>query len=593
MVRQYLFKGAPYGLDESKLAMEHGRHNFADKEDQALCLDSLAGFAAEGFVVGPLPLDAIDHPKLIGAFTREQESSAKKRVISDLSQPRSGGSFNDALSKKPVEDWPMVNPGRVEDAIAIIIDNGRGAVFCKIDVSSAYKLIAIQKEQRKFQVYRFGNALFIDLCLLFGDATAAHIFTGMHRGIIENFVIPFINGSLNNLVLVVDDSAFISGNPLWVQEYNNRYRYVMETLHLGVKQHDAELRKTFLPSQQGEVLGYWLDSQEMTWTVSESKVADILRQTDSVMDATDLTVDRPVTLKQLQRVHGKFADWAKLSPWLKMKNMIIAHELARAEKKFARFNDFPEDKQPRSCFFSSRAKEDLRDLRAVAAQIRTHRLPLVDPRPVEYTSAEILVFCDASGDVDQPAYLGLLIINGVLHDADLALSYLLPKAFLTAKDEKDKNAANSFLLEMLCILALLLDLGPALTNRSILFTTDSLGLVTTMRNGRNPKGTNACFSLQTLREAASELGIQIRIKWKPRRSCPWTKAADDLSHADPSKISPSLTRDLQFRKLDLPGPLLETLLDAAENPATAFSHLRARTKTDWLAKGWCTHAWAH
>ena len=140
MVEQYLFRGAPYGLDESKLAKTPGKHNFSDKEDQALCLDSLAGFAAEGFVVGPLPLDAIETPKLIGAFTREQESSAKKRVISDLSQPRSGGSFNDALSTKPVDDWPMIDPGRVEDAVALIIDNGRGAVFCKIDVSSAYKV---------------------------------------------------------------------------------------------------------------------------------------------------------------------------------------------------------------------------------------------------------------------------------------------------------------------------------------------------------------------------------------------------------------------------------------------------------------------
>ena len=593
MVKQYLFRGAPYGLDESKLAKTPGRHNFSDKEDQALCLDSLAGFAAEGFVVGPLPLDAIETPKLIGAFTREQESSAKKRVISDLSQPRTGGSFNDALSTKPVDDWPMIDPGRVEDAVALIIDNGRGAVFCKIDVSSAYKLIAIQKEQRKFQVYRFGNALFVDLCLLFGDATAAHIFTGTHRGILENFVIPFIDGDLSSLVLVVDDSVFISGNPHWVQQYNDRYRYVMETLGLAVKQHDAELRKTFLPSQEGEVLGYWLNSREMSWTVAESKVADILRQTDTMMDPTDLTLNLPVTLKQFQRVHGKFADWAKLSPWLKTKNMIIAHELARAEKKFDHLNDLPESKQPRSCRLSLRAKEDLRDLRAVAAQIRTHNLPMIDPRPTAHTSAEILVYCDASGDVEQQAYLGLLITHGALHTSDIALSYVLPTSFLKASDAKTSNSANSYLLEMLCMLAFFLEFGPAIANRSVLFVTDSLGLTTTVRNGRNPKGTNACYALQTMKEAANELNAEMRVKWKPRRSCPWTRAADDLSHADFTKMPTNLTTDLQCRELTLPGPLLDTLLDAVHNPLTAFSKLRDRTKKDWLTKEWCNHAWAY
>ena len=88
MARTYLLKGAPYVLDETKLILEHGKHHFDDKLDQALCIDSLAGFAKAGFLAGPLPLDAVDPPKLVGAFTREQESSQKKRCISDLSQPK-------------------------------------------------------------------------------------------------------------------------------------------------------------------------------------------------------------------------------------------------------------------------------------------------------------------------------------------------------------------------------------------------------------------------------------------------------------------------------------------------------------------------
>ena len=253
MARTYLIDGAPYGLDETKLTKVHGKHNFSDAKDQALCIDSLAGFAKEGFLLGPLELGSVDAPKLVGAFTREQESSQKKRCISDLSQPRTGGSFNDALSLKPVTEWPMLNPGTVQATIILILDNGE-AHFTKIDVGSAYKLIAIQKEQRRFQVYRFGKALFMDLCLLFGDCTAAHIFTGKtqpralvdlfantnitpgtHRAIIENFVLPHIRGHRKNLILVVDDSVFVAGNLQWVEEYNARYREVMGKLNLEVR----------------------------------------------------------------------------------------------------------------------------------------------------------------------------------------------------------------------------------------------------------------------------------------------------------------------------------------------------------------------
>ena len=150
MARGYLLQGAPYGLNESELALVHGKHNFSDARDQALCLDSLASFAAQGFLVGPLPLSAVNAPKLVGAFTREQESSQKRRCISDLSQPRGkigedgkrqkAGSFNDAMSLQPVHDWPMVDPGTVQAVVALILDNGK-AIFTKIDVSNAYKVL--------------------------------------------------------------------------------------------------------------------------------------------------------------------------------------------------------------------------------------------------------------------------------------------------------------------------------------------------------------------------------------------------------------------------------------------------------------------
>ena len=129
-----------------------------DEPDRVLPLISHRP-SVPGFLIGPLPLTSLDIKKPVGAFTREQESAQKKRCISDLSQPRSGGSFNDALSKDPVHQWPMVNPGTVQAAVALILDS-TNAWMTKADVRSAYKNIAVQKRQRIFQTYKIGRAFF-------------------------------------------------------------------------------------------------------------------------------------------------------------------------------------------------------------------------------------------------------------------------------------------------------------------------------------------------------------------------------------------------------------------------------------------------
>ena len=592
MARSYLRDGAPYGINEALLALEHGRNNFSDEEDQALCIDALAAFAKEGFLIGPLELDAIEAPKIVGAFTREQESSQKRRCISDLSQPRSGGSFNDALSREPVRKWPMREPGTVQAAVCLILDNV-SAKMTKADVKSAYKNIAVSEEQRKWQVYRFGNALFQDLCLLFGDATAAHIFTAVHRAIIENYVLPYVPGSKKNLVLVIDDSIYIAGDGSWVVQYDQRYRHVMQKINLGVQEHDPDLRKTFHLSSKGEVLGYWLCAETRTWTVAQSKIDDFLRQADKLMNPTDLQEPRLATLTTLQRAQGKLADMSKLNPFIAVKLMIVSGELNKAVSEFASENNKHERDQKQRTWLSTRAKQDLQYLRAVVAQLRNYPLPMADPRKYQPISAQIVVFCDASGILGEQAYCGVLVTRGSLHERDIALAYEIPHSFLAALDTERKcNASNSMLLELLCVLATVVDLGPVLTGKTIMFVTDSLALTLIMNNGRVPDSPNVNFALQTLLEAAREIQTTVKVKWKPRRSCTWTSAADDLSHAHFYKLPRNKMPGVLCKKLKLPPPVLRSLLQAAFRPDQGLPTLRDSVKDYWMSFGWCKRFWA-
>ena len=426
-----------------------------------------------------------------------------------------------------------------------------------------------------------------------GDATAAHIFTAVHRAIIENLILPFTPGSEKNLVLVIDDSIFIAEDEAWVAAYDLRYREVLKRLNLGVQEYDPSLRKSFPPSSEGEVLGYWLSASTRTWMVAQTKIDDFLRQSDKIMDPRDPSANPASTLKTFQKVEGKLADMAKLSPFIRIKMMIISAELHRAVSVFEAENKLHERNQRPRTWLSTRAKQDLQYLRAVVAQLRNFPLPLTDPRPSQTLSAQILVYCDASGTVTETAYCGVLITRGSLHPADIALAYEIPHHFLQAHDtEHKRNCSNSMLLELLSILALVVDLGPELTGRSILFVTDSLSLTTIIHNRRVPDSINVNFALQTLLEATLEAQITLRLKWKPRRSCMWTTAADDLSHAHFYKLPTAVSPDTHCKALRLPRPVLHTLLQAATIPGTGFPTLRNNVIDYWNSLGWCTRFWS-
>ena len=141
-------------------------------------------------------------------------------------------------------------------------------------------------------------------------------------------------------------------------------------------------------------------------------------------------------------------------------------------------------------------------------------------------------------------------------------------------------------LELLSVLATIVEFGPLLRDRTVLFVTDSLSLVTIMLNGRVPHGKNAAYALQTLLEAAAEWRITVRLKWKRRNSCPWTKAADTLSHADYHGLPLNLMPGLSFSKLQFPDPISSAISRASSDKPEDFACLRDLVKAHWARQNW-------
>ena len=188
------------------------------------------------------------------------------------------------------------------------------------------------------------------------------------------------------ITICIDDStiAVPLKSKQWAVEYGKRYRMIMKKIGAGTKDPDPLRLKCFELETSGEVLGTWLDSSNLTWSLSEAKIADILDKIELIVDSRNMTMIKIVKLKTLQRVIGKIGALAGLSTNLKSAMSIKNIEKARFEKALSEENKMPEKFQSNMVFLSPRAREDLIEIRAVLACLREHPIPLES-----YCSAKI------------------------------------------------------------------------------------------------------------------------------------------------------------------------------------------------------------
>ena len=97
------------------------------------------------------------------------------RIITNCSHPKDL-SVNDAVPKSFKNSIPL-KLDQLPDVISIICRCGRNALISRHDVKDAYKNLPLSRPLQKFFVMRINGALFVNLKLCFGDATACHYFS--------------------------------------------------------------------------------------------------------------------------------------------------------------------------------------------------------------------------------------------------------------------------------------------------------------------------------------------------------------------------------------------------------------------------------
>ena len=64
----------------------------------------------------------------------------------------------------------------VDSAITEIVKLGRGALFAKVDIKSAFRLLPVHPADRHLLAMNWNSQIFIDICLPFGLHSAPKLF---------------------------------------------------------------------------------------------------------------------------------------------------------------------------------------------------------------------------------------------------------------------------------------------------------------------------------------------------------------------------------------------------------------------------------
>lgn len=551
-----------------------------------LCIPKLKLIYFRGFIFGPLAPEEWQHcnPHMISTFVRYQKNDNSVRVITDCSFP-AGQSLNDANKPDIRLEYPYVM-AQPADIARAVLDWGAGTDLriVKIDMSNAFKNLPVKATAWRKQTLEFCNVFFVDGRLLFGSDLSAHSFVFFHLGLQLLFIMPFIKATAADLHLAIDDSTMIgpSANNM-CSEYEQRYRHVVTTLNIGMKEHDPGLEKAFSAVEAGQALGINFNLPSRSWFASDAKRRDLSETIEILVDPAKPHLTRFVTINDLQRIIGLLASFARLSKLGKSLMLVPAAEMNFWLHQYSEENlRVKPDKQSKKCFLSFYARKNIIYWRAILVESHNYHLPLEDSRILSRKDGVThhTLFTDASGALPEispgkykPTCLGVFSPHS-LHSPEATLTaFVLPHCFLAGSDQWGPVHHNTCLLELLPVIAELLYKPAKYRRRSVTVYTDNQGTVAIFTK-QNSKRLYAAYFLEVLNYMLCSLEIKLIMKWKARRSSYAMEMADDATHAVFDKALPGTICTRQT----LPAPLQSVLLSTTEYRTHTLNTLRKQVK---------------
>ena len=230
---------------------------------QALANDVNRGTKAGPFPVPPFT-SFIASP--LGAFIRKR--SNKIRVIHDLSYP-ANSSVNSYINK----DLCSLQYSSVDDAVNHVLNNGPGALMCKLDIRDAYKHVFVAPSDWHLLGLTWkspggNNEYYVDLTLPFGLRSSPYLFEQFAQGL------QYIMESMGctNIEHYLDDYFCCGPSNDDTCERN------LKTMLCACDETGFEVNpdKVIQPTTEIEYLGIVIDSDNMILKISDDRLYETM-----------------------------------------------------------------------------------------------------------------------------------------------------------------------------------------------------------------------------------------------------------------------------------------------------------------------------
>ncbi|HEY9760293.1 MAG TPA: reverse transcriptase domain-containing protein [Oculatellaceae cyanobacterium] len=213
------------------------------------------------------PFASLPQPNLrcspVGAVAKKD--SNEYRRIHHLSWPRSGGSVNDDIVDSEVHYC------RFDDAVTMMRRLGRGALFAKLDIKSAFRCVPVRPEDRHLLGFVWEGEYYADLVLPFGLRSSPGIwerYSSSAEWILRN------EYGVKHVIHFVD--YFLFGGRASTADCELSVRTALLVFEaLGLPVNVKKLKLEGSPSANIVFLGILLDSNAMTASLDAQRLQQL------------------------------------------------------------------------------------------------------------------------------------------------------------------------------------------------------------------------------------------------------------------------------------------------------------------------------
>ena len=230
-----------------------------------------------------------------------QTNHEKGEIISPIFvRPKSDGSYRVILNLKKFNENVEYNHFKMENLFSATEMMKKDCFLASVDLRHAYYSVPIDVNFQKFLKFRWEGKLYKYTCFPNGLSNCPRDFTKLLKPVYSNL------RSLGHLSSSFIDDCCLQGN-----SYDECKQNVTDTVKmfesLGFVIHKE--KSVFEPCKKLKYLGFWLNSEDMTVTLTEEKIEKVKNACQNLKSEPEFTI------RKLAQVIGKLVSCFPAVQW--------------------------------------------------------------------------------------------------------------------------------------------------------------------------------------------------------------------------------------------------------------------------------------